>query len=52
MQEAPLILATVAQHYRLDLVPGPPVEMEPLITLRPRGGLLMTLHPQTVLQPE
>jgi cytochrome P450 len=50
MQEAPLILATVAQHYRLDLVPGHPVEMEPLITLRPRGGMLMTLHPQPVSQ--
>jgi len=44
MMEAQLILATVAQRYRLDLVPGHPVEPEPLITLRPRHGVLVTLH--------
>ena len=44
--EAQLILATVAQRYRPRLVPGHPVESEPLITLRPRRGLPMTLHPE------
>jgi cytochrome P450 len=44
MTEAQLILATVAQRYRLHLVPGHPVEPEPLITLRPSRGLPMTLH--------
>jgi cytochrome P450 len=45
MQEALLILATVAQRFDLRLVPGHPVEPEPLITLRPKFGVKMTLHP-------
>lgn len=47
MIEAQLILATIAQRYKLDLVPGHPVELEPLITLRPRHGMLMTLRPHS-----
>ena len=42
MMELQLVLATVAQYYKLDLVPGHPVEPEPRVTLRPRYGLLMT----------
>jgi len=45
MAEVQLILATVAQRYRLRLVPRHPVELHPLITLRPRYGMRMTLHP-------
>jgi cytochrome P450 len=45
MAEAQLVVATVAQRYRLRLVPGHPVELDPLITLRPRHGIWMTLHP-------
>jgi cytochrome P450 len=45
MQEAHLVLATVAQRFRLDLVSPDAVEPEPLVTLRPRGGLPMTLTP-------
>jgi cytochrome P450 len=41
MTEAILLLATIAQRYRLELLPGQRVEMEPLITLRPRNGLPM-----------
>ena len=44
MTEVQLVLATVAQRFRLDLVPGHRVVPEPLITLRPRGGVLMMLH--------
>ena len=44
--EAVLILATVAQRYKLSLVPGHPVEPEPSFTLRPRYGLRMTLEGQ------
>lgn len=44
MMEAQLILATIIRDWRLDLVPGHPVEMEPLITLRPRNGLRMVTH--------
>jgi cytochrome P450 len=41
--EAQLVLATVSQHYRLELVPGQQVDPEPLVTLRPRHGLRMKL---------
>lgn len=43
LMEAQLILATVLQRYRLRLVPDTIVEPNPLITLRPRHGLPMTL---------
>jgi cytochrome P450 len=46
MMEATVILAMVAQRYRLDLVPGHPVEPKPGITLRARHGMLMTVHSQ------
>ncbi|MFQ5961726.1 MAG: cytochrome P450 [Candidatus Methylomirabilales bacterium] len=46
--EAQLIIATVAQQYRLDLVPGYPVEPQAMMTLHPRHGVLMTLHKQPV----
>jgi cytochrome P450 len=40
--EGQLAMATLAQRVRLDLLPGAPaVEMEPLITLRPKGGMPM-----------
>ena len=44
MTEAMLILAMIAQRYRLHLKPGHPVEPQGLITLRPRYGLRMTLE--------
>jgi cytochrome P450 len=44
MMEAILVLATVAQKYRLRLVPGHPVEPEPSVTLHARHGIKMTLH--------
>jgi cytochrome P450 len=44
MLEAHLIVATIAQRYRLRLVPGHAVEPERLFVLRPRGGLPMTIH--------
>ncbi|MEZ4300242.1 MAG: cytochrome P450 [Polyangiaceae bacterium] len=40
MIEAVLLLATLAQRFRLDLVPGHPVIPQPSITLRPRHGIL------------
>lgn len=46
MMEARLVLATVAQRYQLALLPGHPVKPEPTITLRPKHGLQMTLHPR------
>jgi cytochrome P450 len=44
MAEATLILATLAQRYRLRLKPGFPVEPQGLITLRPRYGMQMVLE--------
>lgn len=44
LMEATLVLATVAQKYHLHLVPGHPVEPYPIFTLRPRHGVLMTVH--------
>ena len=44
MLEAHLIVATIAQRYRLRLVPGHAVEPERLFVLRPRGGLPMTIQ--------
>lgn len=41
LMEAQLILATLAQRWHLELVSGRPVVAEPLVTLRPRGGLWM-----------
>jgi cytochrome P450 len=39
--EAQLVLASLAQRYRLNLVPGHRVDPWPLITLRPRFGMPM-----------
>jgi cytochrome P450 len=39
--EGVLLLATIARRWRLRLVPGHPVEMQALLTLRPRHGLAM-----------
>lgn len=47
LMEATLILAMVAQRYRLTLVPDHPVEPQPHSTLRPRYGLMMTLTPRS-----
>lgn len=43
--EARLVLATLAQRVRLDLLPGHRLELVPTITLRPRGGLPMRVRP-------
>ena len=50
MAEAMIMLATIAQRYRLRLKPGFPVEPQGLITLRPRHGLQMTLERRTDLE--
>jgi cytochrome P450 len=44
MLEASLAIATLAQRFRFRLVPGQTVVPEPLVTLRPRNGIRMTLH--------
>lgn len=47
LMEGPLVLATVAQRFRLDVVPSHPVVMDALVTLRPRHGLMMVPQPRT-----
>jgi len=42
--EGVLILATLAQKWKLRLVPGHRVEPEPLITLRPKYGMRMEVE--------
>jgi cytochrome P450 len=44
MTEALLILAMIAQRYRMHLKPGHPIEPQGLITLRPRCGMRMILE--------
>ena len=44
LMEAQLVLATVAQKYHLHLVPGHTLEPYPIFTLRPRHGVMVTLH--------
>jgi cytochrome P450 len=45
LAEARLVLAMVSQRFDLQLAPGHTVDLQPLVTLRPRGGLPMTLTP-------
>jgi cytochrome P450 len=42
--EAKLVLATLARQWRLRGVPGHQVELHPRVTLRPKGGMPMTLE--------
>jgi cytochrome P450 len=42
--EATLVLATLARRFEPDLPPGHVPEAEPVITLRPRGGLPMRMR--------
>jgi cytochrome P450 len=43
MMEAVLLLATIAQQFRIQIVPGQTVKMQPTVTLRPRNGIPVTL---------
>jgi cytochrome P450 len=47
--EGVLVLATLAQKWKLALVPGHRVEPEPLITLRPKYGMRMRIEARSVL---
>jgi cytochrome P450 len=42
--EAMLMLATLAQRWTASLVPGHPVALQPMITLRPTHGMRMVLQ--------
>ncbi len=49
--EAVLIVATVASKWRFNLVPGAPVVAQPRVTLRPKGGVLMTIQRRGQTEP-
>jgi cytochrome P450 len=42
--EGVLMLAVMAQRWRLEPVPGHPIEINPTVTLRPKHGLKMTVR--------
>jgi cytochrome P450 len=44
LMEAAVLLATVAQSFRLRAVPTHPVTPLPSVTLRPKNGIQTTLH--------
>lgn len=45
--EGVLLIATLAQRWRLRLVPGHPVVLQPLITLRSQYGMDMSVEPRS-----
>lgn len=47
LMEATLALATIAQRWRLALVPGQIIQPQPKITLRPKGGIRAVPVPRT-----
>jgi cytochrome P450 len=47
LMEAQLVLATIAQRFRFTLAPDRPIVPLPSITLRPRYGLHVQVHPRT-----
>ncbi len=44
--EMQIALAMISSRYRLELVPGRAVQMEPSVTLRPQGGVWMIVTPR------
>lgn len=51
MQEASLVMATLAQRWRMRLVPGHTVVLRPLINLRPSHGIPMVLEQRYGCRP-
>jgi cytochrome P450 len=44
LMEATLLLAVIAQRFRLELAPGQSIRPVPYVTLRPEPGVRMVLH--------
>jgi cytochrome P450 len=42
--EAVLVLATIAQRWRFQLVPDHPIALQPIVTLRPKFGMRMVVE--------
>ena len=43
MMEAVLLLATIAQQWRVRIAPDQNIEMQPTVTLRPKNGIRATI---------
>jgi cytochrome P450 len=51
MVEAQLIVAAIAQRFRIELMPGQEIRPEPLITLRPTPGIRARLRKRPAVRP-
>lgn len=53
LTEATIVLAMIARRFRMDLLPGHTMELDALVTLRPKGGLPMQVreHKEAGAQP-
>ncbi len=49
LMEATLILAMIIQRYDLELAADQTIEPQPVVTLRPRYGIQMQVHPRQTL---
>jgi cytochrome P450 len=45
--EGVLVLATIAQNWRMRLAAGNQIELQPLVTLRPKHGMKMIVEPSS-----
>ncbi|MBA3867824.1 MAG: cytochrome P450 [Anaerolineae bacterium] len=52
MMEAELMLVMIAQRYQMRLSPGQVVEPNPLLTMKPKGGLPMRIEERKVSRPQ
>jgi cytochrome P450 len=46
LMEGTLVLATIAQRFRVELVPGQAIEPDTTFTLRPKPGVVVALRPR------
>jgi len=44
LTEATIVLSMIARRFRLDLLPGHTMDLDALVTLRPKGGLTMQVR--------
>ncbi|NIR29607.1 MAG: cytochrome P450 [Gammaproteobacteria bacterium] len=49
MLETVLLLAAIMRHFRIELAPGHPVELQPAVTLRPRHGIRARVYARRVM---
>ena len=52
LMEATLIVSTVMQRYRLDLIPGQEIKAQPRSTLGPRPGVWVRLRAASPAAPQ